>query len=230
MNASSFRIRSFVRRSRQKALALKTCQTLLPSSGLNISNGFINPAIFFGRSAPLFLEIGFGFGHSLLAAAKAHPEKDFIGVEVHQPGIAALLLGIEEHRLNNLRVYEGDVIDILEKCIRDVSSEGIQIFFPDPWPKRRHHRRRLIQAEFVKLLALKLKPNGTLHLATDAEDYARHMMKVLSEESALINLASENQFALRSVYRPIQTKFEKRAQQAGRFISELQFAKKAVDR
>lgn len=227
-----FRLRSFVRRDSRMTTAKARAQIeLWPRFGLGIEDGEEGMTDFvwvFGREAPRFLEIGFGSGQSLLALAKAHPDKDFIGVETHQPGIGALFLGIQQGGLTNLRVYYCDVIDVLEKCIPEASLDGVQIFFPDPWPKRRHHPRRLIQPSFVTLVVTKLKMGGTLHLATDWEDYAKHMLQVLSQDEQLINLTGPHQFAVRSPYRPILTKFERRAEREGRNIWELQFAR-AVD-
>lgn len=219
------RVRSFVcRNGRTTEGQRRAYDHIWPKFGLNNEHGSINLAEWFDREAPTFLEIGFGMGHSLLAAAKAFPEKNFIGVETHKPGIGALCLGIEMNELTNLRMCYGDVIDVLEKNIPNKSLDGVQIFFPDPWQKRRHHIRRLVQPNFLKTLIQKLKPNGTLHLATDWDDYAVHMMRVLSQEPAITNLFGDKQFATRSCYRPIISKFEQRAIREGRQIWELQFA------
>lgn len=221
-----FRLRSFVRRDSRRTKAQEEAhQTLWPQFGLNIEEGFFDGEQVFGRQAPRLLEIGFGSGQSLLALASANPHQDFIGVETHKPGIGAVLLGIKMAKLTNLRLFYGDVIDVLEKCITNNSLDGVQIFFPDPWQKRRHHPRRLIQSAFIALVVEKLKVGGILHLATDWEDYATHMLRVLSKEDKLINQADTNVFAHRSPYRPILTKFEKRALREGRFIRELQFKK-----
>lgn len=221
-----FRLRSFVRRDGRRTPGQdRAYAEQWPQWGLSIDQGVINYQTVFGRDARRFLEIGFGSGQSLLALAKANPDQDFIGVETHKPGIGALLLGIQSHALTNLRVYYGDVVDILEKCIPSASLDGVQIFFPDPWQKRRHHARRLIQPAFISLVVEKLKTAGTLHLATDWQDYSVHMMRVLSQETKLTNLAGEHQFAGRSVYRPVLTKFERRAVREGRLVWELQFSK-----
>lgn len=220
------RFRSFVgRNGRQTTAQVHAYQTLLPVYGLRLQDGFVDFQKLFGNTHPCFLEIGFGLGQSLLTVAKNHPEWNFIGVETHKPGIGAVLLGIEQQQLNNLKVFNHDVVEVLEQCIPANSLSGVQIFFPDPWPKRRHHPRRLIQPDFIQLLISKLQPAGELHLATDFEDYALQMMKVLSEQSALSNLAGECTFANRSMFRPIQTKFERRALRAGVPIRELQFRK-----
>lgn len=216
------RIRSFVRRDgRRTAAQDRAYAELWPQFGLSLENGILDFMQIFGNDAPVLLEIGFGTGQSLLAAAKTFPDKNFIGVETHKPGIGALLLGMQLNQLKNIRAFHTDVIDVLEKCIPDQSLDGVQIFFPDPWQKRKHHARRLVQPEFLKLILRKLKPQAELHLATDWEDYAKHMMKVVSAESGFINLAGVDNFAERSPYRPVISKFENRAIKDGRKISEL---------
>lgn len=218
------RIRSFVRRNSRETDAQERARlAALPILGLQVDNGELNIDHAFGRQAPTFLEIGFGMGQSLLALATARPEFNLIGVETHQPGVGALFMGVAEQQLTNIRVYVADVVDVLHKCIPDASLDGVQIFFPDPWPKRRHHRRRLIQTAFIQLVTNKLKPEGTLHLATDWEDYAQHMLQVLTTEPRLVNIAGEGQFADRSPYRPVITKFEARAKREGRHVWELQY-------
>ena len=139
--------------------------------------------------------------------------------------MGCLISGIQLETLTNLCVFYSDVVDVLEKCIPSASLDGVQIFFPDPWQKRRHHARRLIQPAFVKQVAEKLKSGGTLHLATDWHDYATHMIRVVSQEETLINLAGSHQFADRSPYRPILTKFERRAEREGRSVWDLQLKK-----
>lgn len=227
----SFRLRSFVRRGGRGTKAQARAQDRFwPYFGLSVEAGLLHYGHTFGRNAPCYLEIGFGGGESLRAIAKAAPDKDFIGVETHKPGIGLLLLAMQEETLPNLRIYDADVIDVLEKCIPNDSLAGIQLFFPDPWPKRRHHPRRLIQPDFVRQLSSKLQIEGTLHLATDWEDYAQHMLKVLSAEVTLENLAGSHLFSQRSFFRPLVTKFEHRAIQEGRPIRELQFKKvKPID-
>lgn len=220
------RIRSFARRDSRMTEA--QTQALVkggPSLCLQLEAGPLDFSSAFGRKAPCFLEIGFGSGQSLAALAQQRPEFDFIGIETFKPGIGALLLQIEALQLRNIRIYYADAVEVLENCIPDQSLQGMQIFFPDPWPKRRHHKRRLIQASFVSLAARKLEPAGVLHLATDWQDYAKGMIKVLSAETALRNLAGEGQFAERSSLRPRVTKFEGRGEKEGRPIWELQFAR-----
>lgn len=218
----NFRIRSFVRRNGRRTEAQdRAYAALWPQFGLMLANGMLDFKQVFGNDAPCLLEIGFGMGQSLLAAAKAHPDKNFIGVETHKPGVGALLLGMQLSQLNNIRVFNTDVIDVLQKCIPDGSLSGVQIFFPDPWQKRKHYARRLIQPDFIKLLLPKMRPGAELHLATDWEDYAKHMMKVISAEAGLVNLAGAGQFADRSPYRPVISKFENRAMRENREIWEL---------
>jgi len=223
----NFRIRSFVRRDgRRTAAQERAYAELWPAMGLTLEHGMLDFSQIFSNNAPVLLEIGFGTGQSLLAAAKAFPEKNFIGVETHKPGVGAVMLGVQLNQLNNIRVFHTDVIDVLEKSIPDASLDGVQIFFPDPWQKRKHHARRLVQPEFLTLILRKLKPQAELHLATDWEDYAKHMMKVVSAETGFINLAGEGKLAERSCYRPIISKFENRAIKEGRQISEFRLQRK----
>lgn len=221
------RIRSFVRRdSRMTDAQRQALQIMWPQVGLK-PDEMCNFTQCFQREAPCVLEIGFGSGQSLLEMAKAHPEQNFIGVETYQPGIGSLLLGMQALQLNNIRVFYADAVEVLERCIPIGSLDVVQIFFPDPWPKRRHHKRRLIQTPFMNLVLKKLKINGTLHLATDWEHYAKEMMHVLSSIPSLENIAGPGQFSNRSSQRPIITKFEQRGARSGRQIYELQFINKS---
>jgi tRNA (guanine-N7-)-methyltransferase len=220
------KIRSFVRRDGRMTSAQKQAlEQAWPHIGLQLENGLIDFQDVFKREAPRVLEIGFGSGQSLLAMAKAHEDQNFIGIETYQPGIGSLILGMELQEVKNIRIYYADAVEVLEQCIPMQSLDVVQIFFPDPWPKRKHHKRRLIQTEFVNLVISKLKDGGTLHLATDWEHYGKEMMKVLSGISALKNIAGESQFSNRSSQRPIITKFEQRGHKSGRQIWELQFSK-----
>jgi len=177
----------------------------------------------FGRSAPLILEIGFGMGVSTAHIAKVMPDKDFIGVEVHTPGVGSLLKLIGEEDITNLRVIQHDAVEVLNNMIADGSLAGVHIFFPDPWHKARHNKRRLIQPEFVKLLCSKLQAGGYLHLATDWEDYAVQMLEVLGAEPQLRNTAEG--YAPQPAYRPL-TKFENRGIKLGHGVWDLVFEKK----
>jgi tRNA (guanine-N7-)-methyltransferase len=225
-NSLHRRIRSFVRRDgRMTEAQRRVLVDIWPQFGLSTSKSELDFVEIFGRDAPRVLEIGFGSGHSLLEIARAHPEKDFIGIETYQPGIGTLLLGIEQHQLQNIRIFYTDAVEVLQRSIPAASLDGVQIFFPDPWPKRRHHKRRLIQPEFVNLITEKLKPKGIFHLATDWEHYARQIMLVLSQSVNLLNLAGAGDFSSRSAQRPVVTKFEQRGTTSGRPIWELQFAR-----
>jgi tRNA (guanine-N7-)-methyltransferase len=220
------RIRSFVRRDgRMTEAQRRVLDELWPMFGLELADGMLDYSKTFARDAAVILEIGFGSGHSLLEIARAHPDKNFIGIETYQPGIGALLLKIEEYALTNIRIYYADAVEVLERCIPAASLDGVQIFFPDPWPKRRHHKRRLIQPEFVNVIAEKLRPKGIFHLATDWEHYARHMLKVMSAAENFVNLAGSGKYSPRSAQRPVVTKFEQRGTKKGHDIWELQFAR-----
>lgn len=220
-----FRVRSYVSRNGRKTAAqAEALQAFWPIFGLNIVDGPLAPKHTFGREAPLFLEIGFGSGQSLLALATACPQFDFIGVETYQPGIGAMLHGLMQAGLTNVRLYAADVVDVFAQCVQDDSLSGINCFFPDPWPKRRHHVRRLMQGPWAKTMAAKLRHQGTLHLATDCEDYAKQMLRIFSQVPDWANAVGPGQFAKRSPYRPIKTKFEKRAEREGRQVFELQWS------
>lgn len=179
----------------------------------------------FGRDAPTIVEIGFGMGASLLAMAKENPEQQYIGIEVHRAGLGGLAADLHEQQLNNVRLVSEDAVEIFKKNIKDASLAGVQIFFPDPWPKKKHHKRRLIQKEFVHLLAEKIQSGGFLHCATDWEDYAEHMLDVLSAEPTLKNQQAEGGYIPRPESRPL-TKFEKRGERLGHGVWDLYFIKK----
>jgi tRNA (guanine-N7-)-methyltransferase len=177
----------------------------------------------FGRAAPKVLEIGFGMGDSTATIAASRPGTDYLGVEVHTPGVGALLKRIGEGRLTNLRIVQHDAVEVLDHMLADASLDGIHIFFPDPWPKKKHHKRRLIQPAFVAKLASKLKPGGYLHLATDWQHYAEQMLEVLAGEPALANTVAD--YAPRPDYRPL-TKFEKRGLKLGHDVWDLIFIRR----
>ncbi len=221
------RIRSFVLRTGRMTEGQKRAYDLhWPSKGLELKNGAIVLPEVFGRDAPVVLEIGFGMGDSLAQMAAAEPDKDFIGVEVHSPGVGRLMHLIDESGIENLRAYCDDAVEVLELCIADNSLSRVQIYFPDPWHKKRHHKRRLVQSEFVQLLRRKLKPGGVIHLATDWENYAEHMMLVMSGAEGFRNTQGEGAFAPRPDYRPV-TKFEKRGERLGHGVWDLLFEKTA---
>ena len=190
--------------------------------GLEHGAGMLDVDACFGAVGPRVLEIGFGMGQSLVAMAAAAPATQFVGIEVHRPGVGKLLHGMAEQGVDNIRVYCHDAVEVLRDCIAPASLDTIQIFFPDPWHKKKHNKRRLIQPLFVAQLVSRLKPGGTLHLATDWEDYAGQMMTVLSAESDLANACGEGQFAPRPEHRPL-TKFEKRGERLGHGVWDLVF-------
>lgn len=219
-------IRSFMRREgRMSPAQQQALTTLWPLYGLEISNELYDLDKIFDRQAPRLLEIGFGMGTSLITQAQQNLDWDFIGIEVHRPGIGNLLVNITDHKLTNIRVFCADAIQVLTQCLPDNSFDKVQLFFPDPWPKRRHHKRRLVQTDFVELIRKKLKPNGLFHLATDWQDYANHMLSVLTAAAGFINTAGENQFSPRPAERPL-TKFEQRGKNLGHGVWDLVFVKK----
>ncbi len=216
-------VRSFVRREGRITPAQRQAlERLLPRYAL--PQGLIDLDAAFGRRAPRHLEIGFGMGDQLLALAEAHPEIDFIGVEVYRPGVGRLLARAEAAGLGNLRVACEDAVECLAR-LPEGALEAIYILFPDPWPKKRHHKRRLIQRPFTDRLARALTPGGRLHLATDWEDYAQWMREVLDETPGLVNLHPEPGFAPRPAWR-ILTKFERRGLRRGHGVWDLAYRRR----
>jgi tRNA (guanine-N7-)-methyltransferase len=179
----------------------------------------------FARRAPRVLEIGFGMGATTADIAARRPQDDFLGVEVHEPGVGALLKLIDEQNLSNIRIVQHDAVEVLEQMIAPASLDGVHIFFPDPWHKARHHKRRLIQPKFVALLVSRLKPGAYLHCATDWQNYAEQMLEVLGAEAALENTAEA--YAPRPDYRPV-TKFERRGLRLGHGVWDLIFRRRAT--
>jgi tRNA (guanine-N7-)-methyltransferase len=189
-----------------------------------VPDGPVDWRALFGRDAKRTLEIGFGDGHNLAELARRHPEQDFLGCEVHQPGVGRLLLTAEAENLTNLRVYPDDALPLLRERIADASLDTLLIYFPDPWPKKRHHKRRLIQPDTAGLFASKLKAGGTLHLATDWQDYARHALEVLNGCPAFRNRASDGGCVPRPAERA-ETKFERRGLRLGHQVFDLVFTR-----
>lgn len=217
-------IRSFViRAGRTTGAQQRALDTLLPRFGLAYGQTTVDLTSVFGRDAvhaPKILEIGFGMGETTARIAAEHPENDYLGIEVHTPGVGALLLKIEELGLGNLRVIQHDAHEVLENMIAPGALGGVHIFFPDPWHKKRHHKRRLVQPPLVALLASRLAPGGYVHCATDWEEYGQQMLEVLSAEPLLRNTADG--FAPRPDYRPL-TKFENRGLRLGHGVWDLVF-------
>lgn len=199
----------------------RALEELWPDFGLELNDKYLDFASAFGRSGPTILEIGFGMGASLLECAKRDPMTNFIGIEVHLPGVGALLADMRDQNVTNIRVYKQDAIEVITSCIPDKSLDKVLILFPDPWPKKRHHKRRLIQKDFLLTLYPKLKTGGFLHLATDWQPYADHMLEVLTELSGFQNVAGSG-YADGATLRP-PTKFEKRGQNLGHPIRDLLF-------
>jgi tRNA (guanine-N7-)-methyltransferase len=216
-------VRSYVLRGgRLGSGQRRALSELAPRFVLPYSDSLLDVASVFGRVAPLVLEIGFGMGDATARIAAARPDTDFIGVEVHEAGIGALLQRIDEQQLANLRIVRHDAVEVLRSMIAPASLAGVHIFFPDPWPKKRHWKRRLIQPPLVALLADRLAPGGVLHCATDWQPYAEQMLQVLSAEPLLVN-GSRN-YAPRPAYRP-PTKFEQRGLALGHGVWDLLFTR-----
>ena len=214
-------IRSFVlRQGRMSPAQQRAIDTLLPRFGIPYRNEPVDFAAQFGRHAPLVLEIGFGMGNTTAQIAVAQPEVDFIGIEVHAPGVGALLRQLDELGATNVRVIQHDAVEVVRDMIAPASLAGIHVFFPDPWPKKRHHKRRLLQPPFVSLLASRLAPCGYLHVATDWEEYAEQILAVLSAEPLLHNTADG--WSPRPEHRPL-TKFEQRGLRLGHGVRDLIF-------
>ena len=216
------RIRSYVlRQGRLTKGQEKALVQLWPAFGIEYSPQALELPKTFGRQDSLkILEIGFGMGETTATIAQSMPERDFLGVEVHTPGVGGLLKLIGEKSLSNVRIVQYDVVDVLNHMIADASLDGVHIFFPDPWHKKRHHKRRLIQAEFVKLLCSKLKSCAYLHVATDWQEYAEWVLDILKAEPLLAN--SANDYAPKPAYRPL-TKFENRGIKLGHGVWDLIF-------
>jgi tRNA (guanine-N7-)-methyltransferase len=216
------RIRSFVTRTGRVSNAQeRALEQLGPQFMLPYAKQLLDPAQAFGRTAPLVLEIGFGMGGTTAEIAANSLDRDFLGVEVHTPGVGNLLKLIDEQKLSNLRLIQHDAVEVLRHMLAPASLAGIHIFFPDPWHKARHHKRRLIQPELVQLLTSRLQPGGYLHLATDWENYAEQMLEVLSNEPGLKNSAGQG-YCERPAYRPL-TKFENRGIKLGHGVWDLIF-------
>jgi len=216
-------IRSFVRREgRITEAQQRALEELLPRYGIDTGEAPLDFIALFGRDAPVHLEIGFGNGEALATMAAAHPQNNYLGIEVHRPGVGALLRRIDAEGLVNVRVACTDAKELLERRIPESSLSAVYVFFPDPWHKKRHHKRRLVQPEFVALLARKLRPGGLLHLATDWEDYAQHMLTVLAAAETFENTAQPGPFTARPEDRAL-TRFERRGQRLGHGVRDLVF-------
>lgn len=218
-------IRSFtLRQGRLTDGQQKALETLWPVYGLDADQPFNKQAIF-GRDAPVILEVGFGDGESLAQMAADQPEKDFLGIEVHRPGVGHLLLKLKDRDLGNVRIYNADAIEVLSKNIAAASLAGVNVFFPDPWPKKRHHKRRIINPGFMGLVIGKLESGGFFHAATDWENYAQHMLSILEQCPELENKAGSNSYSMRPSHRPL-TKFESRGHRLGHGVWDLVYIRR----
>jgi tRNA (guanine-N7-)-methyltransferase len=222
--AKAPRIRSFVvRAGRMGPGQARALATLAPRFVVPFAAAPLDCAAVFGRRAPLVVEIGFGMGSATAAVAAAAPELDFLGIEVHPPGVGALLQRIDAAQLENVRIVQHDAVEVLESMLAPLSLAGVNLFFPDPWHKKRHHKRRLVQPGFVGLLANRLAAGGRIHCATDWQPYAEQMLAVLAAEPTLVNAAGSG-FAPRPESRPL-TKFEQRGLERGHGVWDLVFTK-----
>ena len=217
-------IRSYVlRQGRVSPAQQRAVEMLLPRFGIPYAAQPLDLDQAFGRDAPKILEIGFGMGDSTATIALAHPGNDYLALEVHTPGVGNLLKLIDAQSIDNIRIIQHDAVEVMRDMIPDNSLDGVHIFFPDPWHKARHHKRRLIQSPFIEKLVLKLKPSGYIHAATDWQEYAEQILEVLSSEQQLENTAAD--YAPRPEYRPL-TKFEQRGLRLGHGVWDLVFRRK----
>ena len=217
-------IRSFVlRQGRVSNAQQRAHQTLLPQFGIPYAPRLIDLDEVFGRHAPRILEIGFGMGETTATIAAQHPENDYLAIEVHTPGVGSLLKAVAEQKLANVRIVQHDAVEVLQNMIAPQTFDGVHVFFPDPWPKKRHHKRRLLQPAFVALLADRMKPGAYVHVATDWEEYAQYILSVLHNNPQLENTARD--YAPRPPYRP-ETKFESRGLKLGHGVWDIVFRRR----
>lgn len=221
-------VRSYVvRAGRMTDAQRRAIDELWPRFGVE-DGGRLDAASLFGRSLPLAVEVGFGNGEALLQLAAAHPERGFLGIEVYPPGVGRLLAGLAARGLENVRVLRGDAVAAFEERVRESSLDAVYVWFPDPWPKKRHQKRRLVQPALVALWARALRPGGTLHLATDWEDYALGMLQVTDAEPLLVNPAGAGCFAEGPGERPV-TRFERRGRRLGHGVRDLVLVRRGAE-
>ncbi|MBL0142697.1 MAG: tRNA (guanosine(46)-N7)-methyltransferase TrmB [Betaproteobacteria bacterium] len=227
MDATTRPIRSFVlRQGRFSPGQQRAYETLMPRFGIPFSGRMLDLSSVFGRNSPKILEIGFGMGETTAKIAIQTPENDYLGIEVHSPGVGALLKQIDEHALTNIRIIQHDAVEVVTTMVPPGSLAGIHVFFPDPWPKKRHHKRRLLQPAFAELLASRLATGGCLHAATDWQEYAEHILATFSAVASLENTHAG--FAVRPAMRP-ETKFERRGLRLGHDSWDIVFRKRPAD-
>ena len=216
-------IRSYVLRGGRMTDAQQhALDELWPHYGIDSREAVLIYEDHFGRSADVIVEIGFGNGESTWRMAQREPEKDFIGIEVHQPGVGHLLMALDEHHIENVRIACEDAVPFMQQRIANASLAGVRIYFADPWPKKRHHKRRLIQPEFVRTLARCMQSGGILHLATDWQPYAEHMLEVLHASGDFVNLSTSGDYCERPEWR-VRTKYEHRGERLGHEVRDLLF-------
>lgn len=220
-------IKSYVLRAGRMTVAqTRGLEEVWPRLGLSLANGRQDLDALFGRHAPRVVEIGFGMGASLIEQAEMHPERDFIGIEVHAPGVGKLLDEADKRGLGNLRVYREDALRVLDECLPAESIDTLQLFFPDPWPKKKHHKRRIVQPAFAELIRTRLKIGGLLHMATDWQAYAEYMAEVMADAPGYRNTATADTapYMPRPDFRPL-TKFEQRGERLGHGVWDLIYAR-----
>ncbi|MBV1910538.1 MAG: tRNA (guanosine(46)-N7)-methyltransferase TrmB [Kangiellaceae bacterium] len=201
-------------------------ESMMPTFGFEYKKQPLDFQVLFGNSNPVTLEIGFGMGASLAEQAKIYPNRNFIGIEVHRPGVGALLVRMRDMELTNLRLISHDAVEVLGEMIADNSLSLVQLFFPDPWHKRRHHKRRIVKDEFVRLIRAKLTVGGHYHMATDWENYAQHMLRVMQGAKDWSNCSNSNDYVPKPDDRPV-TKFQKRGEGLGHGVWDLMFVKES---
>lgn len=219
-------IRSFViRNGRLTKAQASALERLLPKFGIEYrEQSLFNLSELFGRQAPVWLEIGFGNGDALLDMATRYPETDFIGIEVHEPGVGQALMGIESRQLTNVRIIQHDAMEVLSQMIPSASLNRVLLFFPDPWRKKRHFKRRIVQKEFIELVTDKLETGGVLHCATDWQDYAEWMLEKLQTSEKLVNQSDTDAYSPRPEWRT-NTRFEQRGERLGHDVFDLLYTR-----
>ena len=218
-------VRSFVLRAGRLTEGQKRAlDELWPLYGIDEDKNQLDLKILFGNDHPVIMEIGFGNGDATWQMAQAHPEENYLGVEVHQPGVGRLLLNMKRHGIVNIRIANDDAVEFLRERVPDESLNGVRIYFPDPWPKKRHHKRRLIQSSFIELLASRMCKGALIHLATDWEPYAQHMLAVLKSSHDFENVSASGYFCHQPKWRP-ETKYEKRGEGLGHQVRDLLFVR-----
>lgn len=215
------RIRSFVKRAgRMTPSQQQALDNLWPTYGLQLSAGKLDFVALFGNDNPVIMEIGFGMGDSLITMAQTMPENNYLGIEVHQPGVGRLLNNAHLVELTNLKVFADDAIEVMAQCIPDHSLAGVQLFFPDPWHKKKHNKRRIVQAKFAQDIRQKLVTGGIFHMATDWQPYAEHMLEVMEVAPGFRNQAGPGEYSPQPDFRPV-TKFQKRGEGKGHGVWDL---------